>query len=79
MAASLAGLFAFGDPTFTSVAAGGISTVVVALASALTMIPALLATCGPKLKAARRQQARTGSSAGWPAGCSTGHGRPQAG
>jgi putative drug exporter of the RND superfamily len=60
VAASLAGLFAFGDPTFTSVAAGGISTVVVALASALTMIPALLGTWGPKLKAAHRQQAEDG-------------------
>ena len=60
VAASLAGLFAFGDPTFTSVAAGGISTVVVALASALTMIPALLGAWGPKLKAAHRQEAEDG-------------------
>jgi RND superfamily putative drug exporter len=54
VAAALAGLFAFGDPTFTSVAVGGIATVVVALASALTLIPALLGVWGAKLKAARR-------------------------
>jgi putative drug exporter of the RND superfamily len=60
VAASLAGLFAFGDPTFTSVAVGGIATVAVALAAALTLIPALLAAWGPKLKAARRQAAEDG-------------------
>jgi len=54
VAAALAGLFAFGDPTFTSVAVGGIATVLVALAVALTLIPALLAMWGPKLKPARR-------------------------
>jgi len=54
VAAALAGLFAFGDPTFTSVAVGGIATVVVALASALTLIPALLAVWGAKLKPAWR-------------------------
>ena len=40
--ASLAGLFAFGDPTFTSLAIGGIATVLVALAAGLTLVPALL-------------------------------------
>jgi putative drug exporter of the RND superfamily len=60
VAAALAGLFAFGDPTFTSVAAGGIATVAVALAAALTLIPALLAAWGPKLKAAQRQTAGDG-------------------
>ena len=54
VAAALAGLFAFGDPTFTSVAVGGIATVLVALAAALTLIPALLAMWGAKLKPARR-------------------------
>src|SRR5262249_6851978 len=33
VAAALSGLFAFGDPTFTSVAVGGIATVLVALAA----------------------------------------------
>jgi putative drug exporter of the RND superfamily len=41
--ASLSGLFLFGDPTFTSLAVGGIATVVVALFAGLTLVPALLA------------------------------------
>ena len=60
VAAALSGLLAFGDPTFTSVAVGGISTVLVALAAAVTLIPALLAAWGPKLKMAHRQQAEDG-------------------
>jgi RND superfamily putative drug exporter len=60
VATSLSGLFAFGDPTFTSVAVAGIATVLVALAAALTLIPALLACWGPKLKAAARQDAEDG-------------------
>jgi RND superfamily putative drug exporter len=60
VAAALAGLLAFGDPTFTSVAVGGIATVLVALAAALTLIPALLAAWGPKLKMAHRQEAEDG-------------------
>ena len=60
VAAALSGLLAFGDPTFTSVAIGGIATVLVALAAALTLIPALLAAWGPELKIAHRQQAQDG-------------------
>jgi len=60
VAAALSGLLAFGDPTFTSVAVGGISTVLVALASALTLIPALLGTWGSKLKLAHREEAEDG-------------------
>ena len=45
--ASLAGLFAFDNPVFTSVAIGGIATVLIAMAAALTLIPALLAVWGP--------------------------------
>src|SRR5689334_19169195 len=59
VAAALSGLLAFGDPTFTSVAVGGISTVLVALA-AVTLIPALLGAWGPKLKMAHRQEAEDG-------------------
>jgi RND superfamily putative drug exporter len=47
--ASLAGLFAFGDPTFTSLAIGGIATVLVALAAGLTLVPALLGMWGRKI------------------------------
>jgi len=58
--AALSGLLAFADPTFTSVAVGGIATVLVALAAALTLIPALLAAWGPKLTIAHRPQAEDG-------------------
>ena len=60
VAAALSGLFAFGDPTFTSVAVGGIATVLVALAAGVTLIPALLAAWGPKLTMAHRQEAEDG-------------------
>jgi RND superfamily putative drug exporter len=60
VAAALSGLLAFGDPTFNSVAIGGIATVLVALATAVTLIPALLAAWGPKLKMAHRQEAEDG-------------------
>jgi putative drug exporter of the RND superfamily len=60
VAAALSGLLAFGDPTFTSVAVGGIATVLVALAAAVTLIPALLAAWGPKLTMARRREAEDG-------------------
>jgi RND superfamily putative drug exporter len=59
--AALAGLFAFDDPTFTSVALGGIATVLVALAAALSVIPALLATLGAKIRPARRRNAEDGA------------------
>jgi putative drug exporter of the RND superfamily len=52
--AALAGLFAFGEPTFTSLAVGGIATVAVALAAGLVLVPALLATWGHRIKPARR-------------------------
>ncbi|MBO0865885.1 MAG: MMPL family transporter, partial [Mycobacterium sp.] len=59
--ASLAGLLAFDDPTFTSVALGGIATVLVALAAALSVIPALLATIGGKVLPERRRSAEAGA------------------
>jgi RND superfamily putative drug exporter len=58
--ASLAGLFAFGDPTFTSLAIGGIATVLVALAAGLTLVPALLSSWGRKIKPAEHQVADDG-------------------
>jgi RND superfamily putative drug exporter len=61
VATALSGLFFFGDPTFTSIAIAGIGTVLIALAAALTLIPALLAAWGPKLGA----QARQDASGGW--------------
>ena len=46
---ALAGLFLFGNPTFTSLAIGGIATVLVALAAGLTLTPALTAIWGSKI------------------------------
>jgi RND superfamily putative drug exporter len=60
VATALSGLFFFGDPTFTSVATAGIATVLIAMAAALTLIPALLAAWGPKLGAKARQDASDG-------------------
>jgi putative drug exporter of the RND superfamily len=50
--ASLGGLFAFGDPTFSSLAVGGIATTLIALLAGLFLIPALLAVWGPKIRPA---------------------------
>jgi putative drug exporter of the RND superfamily len=61
VAASLGGLFAFGNPVFTTVAVSGIATVLIALATALTLIPALLGIWGAKIKPASRQVADDGS------------------
>src|SRR4051812_31165316 len=58
--ASLAGLFAFGDPTFTSLAIGGIATALLALAAGLFLIPTLLTVWGAKIKPAARAQADDG-------------------
>jgi RND superfamily putative drug exporter len=58
--ASLAGLFVFGDPTFTSLAIGGIATVLIALAAGLTLIPALLAANVKHLGRAPRPTADEG-------------------
>jgi putative drug exporter of the RND superfamily len=60
IAASLSGLFVFADPTFTSVAVGGIATVLVALAAALSLVPALIATWGHRLGSAARREASEG-------------------
>jgi RND superfamily putative drug exporter len=61
--ASLAGLFAFNDPTFTSLAIGGIATTVIALLAGLTLVPALLAIWGRKIKPETRGRADEGSFA----------------
>jgi RND superfamily putative drug exporter len=60
VAASLAGLFAFRDPTFDSLAIGGVATTVIALAAGLTLVPALLAIVGRRIKAEVRAQASEG-------------------
>jgi RND superfamily putative drug exporter len=55
--AALAGLFAFGEATFTSLAVGGIATVLVALAAGLTLVPALTATWGHRIAASSPTEA----------------------
>jgi putative drug exporter of the RND superfamily len=60
IAASLSGLFVFGDPTFTSVAVSGIATVLIALAAALSLVPALIASWGARLGSSPRREASEG-------------------
>jgi RND superfamily putative drug exporter len=60
IAASLSGLFVFSDPTFTSVAVSGIATVLVALAAALSLVPALIASWGARLGSSPRRDASEG-------------------
>ena len=59
--ASLAGLFAFSDPTFSSLAIGGIATTLIALVSGLTLVPALLAVWGRKIKGEAASHATDGA------------------
>jgi RND superfamily putative drug exporter len=53
VAASLAGLFAFDDPAYRSFGIAGIGVVFVALAAALTLLPALLGIAGRRIRPAR--------------------------
>ena len=49
VAVALAGLFAFDDPTYRSFGAAGVGVVLVALAAALTLVPALLGLWGRRI------------------------------
>ncbi|MER8182475.1 MMPL family transporter [Kitasatospora sp. NPDC094015] len=51
VAVALSGLFVFTSPVFRAVAAAGVSVVVIAVAVALTMMPALLGFVGRRIKA----------------------------
>ncbi|MFI9788685.1 MMPL family transporter [Kitasatospora sp. NPDC051984] len=51
VAVALSGLFVFTSPVFRAVAAAGVSVVVIAVAAALTLIPALLGFMGRRIKA----------------------------
>ncbi len=51
VAVSLGGLLLFDDPTYRSFGAAGVGVVLVALAGALTLIPALLGLWGNRIKA----------------------------
>jgi putative drug exporter of the RND superfamily len=52
VAAALSGLLTLREPTFTSFGVAGIAVVLVAMAAALTMLPALLAVCARRIKPA---------------------------
>src|SRR3954453_15950839 len=60
VAAALSGLFAFNNPTFTSLALGGIPTVLVALLAGLTLVPALLAGWAETIRPVERLSADDG-------------------
>ncbi|MFB6890372.1 MMPL family transporter [Kitasatospora sp. NPDC056327] len=50
VAVALSGLFVFTSPVLGAVAAAGVSVVVIAVAAALTLIPALLGFAGPRIR-----------------------------
>ena len=56
VAAALCGLFAFDDPTYRSMGAGGVSVVLIALVAALTLVPAVLAVQRPRWLPARTRR-----------------------
>ena len=51
VATALAGLFAFAEPIFHGIAAAGVTVVLIAVLAALTLVTALLAALGHRLKA----------------------------
>ncbi|MQS11752.1 MMPL family transporter [Streptomyces kaniharaensis] len=51
VAVALSGLFVFTSPVLRAVAAAGVSVVVIAVAAALTLVPALLGFAGTRIKA----------------------------
>ncbi|MER5351262.1 MMPL family transporter [Kitasatospora sp. NPDC002551] len=51
VAVALSGLFVFSSPVLAAVSAAGVSVVVIAVAAALTLIPALLGFAGSRIKA----------------------------
>jgi RND superfamily putative drug exporter len=60
VAASLAGLLVFADPFLRSMAYGGGAVVLLDLLAAVTLLPALLAMGGRRIRPARPRQAGTG-------------------
>ncbi len=53
VAVSLAGLLTLREPTFTSLGIAGITVVIVAMAAGLTLLPALVAVAGRRIKPSR--------------------------
>jgi putative drug exporter of the RND superfamily len=60
VAASLAGLLVFADPFLRSMAYGGGAVVLLDMAAAVTLLPALLGMWGRRIRPARRDRAGTG-------------------
>ncbi|MFJ9691854.1 MMPL family transporter [Kitasatospora sp. NPDC101183] len=60
VAVALSGLFVFTSPVLGAVAAAGVSVVVIAVAAALTLIPALLGFAGSRIKAPAKPVADEG-------------------
>ncbi len=56
VAVALSGLFVFTSPVFRAVAAAGVSVVVIAVAAALTLIPALLGFAGHRIKPPKKTE-----------------------
>ncbi|WP_149263493.1 MMPL family transporter [Actinomadura sp. K4S16] len=67
VAVSLSGLLLFDQNFLVSMGYGGIATVLVCMAGALTVLPALMAVLGPKVNALpiRRRRAAAGRTDGW--------------
>ena len=59
VAASLCGLFAFKDPTYRGMGAGGVSVVLVALLAATTLVPALISVRRPSWLPVRQRDPET--------------------
>lgn len=51
VATALSGLFVFAEPIFRAIAAAGVAVVLIALLAAVTLVPALLAALGHRIKA----------------------------
>ncbi|MBA2389337.1 MAG: MMPL family transporter [Geodermatophilaceae bacterium] len=51
VATALSGLFVFAEPIFRAIGAAGVAVVLIALAAALTLVPALLAALGHRIEA----------------------------
>jgi putative drug exporter of the RND superfamily len=60
VAVCLSALFLFDDPTFRAIGAAGTAVVVVALLAALTLVPALLAAAGGRIRSRRALAADRG-------------------
>ncbi|MDH6109908.1 RND superfamily putative drug exporter [Kitasatospora sp. MAP12-15] len=60
VAVALSGLFVFTSPVLRAVAAAGVSVVVIAVAAALTLVPALLGFAGKRIKPPKKAESDEG-------------------